>query len=69
MTSLKPTLLRAKQAAEYLSISRSLFYELVQEGLIPKGTQIRKRCVVWRVADLNQHPEKFIAKNEVSNAS
>jgi len=53
MTSIKPTLLRAKQAADYLSISKSLFYELVAEGLLPMGLPIRKRCVVWRVSDLD----------------
>jgi len=54
MTSLEPKLLRAQQAAAYLSISKSLFYELISEGYLPKGISIRKRCVVWRVDDLNE---------------
>jgi len=43
MTSLKPTLLRAKQAADYLSISKSQFYEWVAEGYIPKGNALKKK--------------------------
>jgi len=53
----KPKLMRAKQAAAYLSISKSLFYELVADGYLPKGNPLRKRCVVWRVDDLDHFVE------------
>ena len=60
MTSLKPKLLRAKQAAEYLSISKSQFYEWVAMGVLPKGKSLGKRCVVWRVDALDQFVDETI---------
>ena len=60
MTSLKPTLLRAKQAADYLSISKSQFYEWVGMGVLPKGTTLGKRCVVWHVDALDRFAAKAV---------
>ena len=67
MTSLLiPKLMRAKQAAEYLSISKSQFYEWVAEGYIPKGNALKKRCVLWHVDDLNKFATD-VAKEEVKD--
>ena len=66
MASLNPKLLRAKEASNYLSISKSFFYELVAEGYLPKGNALRKRCVLWHVDDLNQFASN-VASQEVGN--
>ena len=51
---ISPKILRAKQAADYLSISKSQFYEWVAMGVLPKGKSLGKRCVVWHVDTLDQ---------------
>ena len=62
MTSITPKLMRAKQACEYLSLKKSLFYQLVADGYLPKGTAIRKRYVVWSVEDLDAFAQKQLSK-------
>jgi len=62
MSSFTPKLMRAKQACDYLSLKRSLFYQLVADGYLPKGTAIRKRYVVWSVEDLDAFAQKHLGK-------
>ena len=58
MTSVTPKLMRAKQACEYLSMGRSLFYQMIADGYLPKGTPIRKHYVVWYTSDLDEFVSK-----------
>ena len=64
MTSVTPTLMRAKQACEYLSMGKSLFYQLIADGYLPKGTPVRKHYVVWSTSDLEKFAETYLC-NEV----
>lgn len=59
MTPLKPTLLCVKQAAGYLSISKSRLNEWFGIGVLPKGMNLGKRCVAWHADAL----DKFAAKS------
>jgi len=63
MTSVTPTLMRAKQACEYLSMGKSLFYQLIADGYLPKGTPIRKHYVVWYTSDLDEFVSKHLKNN------
>ena len=63
MTSVTPTLMRAKQACEYLSMGKSLFYQLIADGYMPKGTPIRKHYVVWSTSDLDEFVNKHLKDN------
>jgi len=63
MTSVTPTLMRAKQACESLSMGKSLFYQLIADGYLPKGTPIRKHYVVWYTSDLDEFVSKHLKNN------
>ena len=63
MTSVTPKLMRAKQACEYLSMGRSLFYQMIADGYLPKGTPIRKHYVVWYTRDLDEFVSKQLKNN------
>ena len=63
MTSVTPTLMRAKQACEYLSMGRSLFYQMIADGYLPKGIPIRKHYVVWYTSDLDEFVSKHLKNN------
>lgn len=50
-----PTILRAKQVCEYLSISKSYFYKLIANGHLPKGKRTPwGRSVMWFKEDLDR---------------
>jgi len=63
MTSVTPKLMRAKQACEYLSMGKSLFYQLIADGYLPNGTPIRKHYVVWSTSDLDEFVSKHLKNN------
>ena len=52
--------MRAAQAAQHLGIAKSTFWRWVYEGRVPRGTNITKRCTVWRREVL----DAFLAKHE-----
>ena len=59
MTSFTPKLLRAKNAASYLSISKSTFYSLVAKGDLPKGMALGKNLVLWHVDTLDKYADEL----------
>ncbi len=50
--------LRAKEAAQYLGISRFSFWRWVLLGLIPKGTRLSNCCTILPRAALLDFVEK-----------
>lgn len=48
-------ILRAKQAWNYLGISKAKFYRLIQEKKIKKGFPIAGRAVGWRLSDIDEY--------------
>jgi len=46
--------IRAKDAADYLSISLSHFHALVRQEKIPSGKLITGAVRVWKVSELNE---------------
>ena len=51
-------LVRAREGAQVLRVSRATVWRYVQLGLLPGGIRLTARCTVWRVADL----EAFVAR-------
>ena len=58
MTSIRPRLVRAPEAARMLGISRSTLYARVTKGNAPKPVQW-DGSTVWRVSDLERFVEKL----------
>jgi len=54
-----PKVMRAKQACEYLSISKSFFYKLIATGHLPKGKKVWGRSVIWYRDDLDAIAEQM----------
>lgn len=51
--------LRAKDGADYLSISKSHFHALVRDGVIPEGKLISGAIRVWKREMLEQAAKKM----------
>jgi len=51
--------LRAKDGANYLSISKSHFHALVRDGVLPQGKLISGAIRVWKRASLEEAAEKM----------
>ena len=51
-------LVRAREGASILRVSRATFWRYVGLGLLPRGVRLTARCTVWRKADL----ESFVAR-------
>ena len=51
--------LRAKDGANYLSISKSHFHALVKDGVLPQGKLISGAVRVWKRASLEEAAEKM----------
>ena len=51
-------LVRAREGAAILRISRATFWRYVGLGLLPRGVRLTARCTVWRKVDL----ENFVAR-------
>lgn len=50
--------MRAADAARFLGIAVSTFWRWVQEGKLPKGRRLSRRCTIWMRADI----ERFLAE-------
>src|SRR6185436_18620119 len=61
--SYPPRAMRAEHAAAYLSMSRSMFLQLVEEGTMPPPVRI-KGMVTWDRLDLDAAYENFRASSE-----
>lgn len=48
VTQVQPAVFRAKDAAAYLGMAESTFWEYVRKGKIGKGLRYSSRCTVWR---------------------
>ncbi|MBR3665212.1 MAG: hypothetical protein IKN64_11290 [Desulfovibrio sp.] len=56
--------LRAKSATEYLGLkSLTSFYNLIKQGLLPQGTIICQRGVIWRRSVLDKFLDDLGAKS------
>ena len=51
-------LVRAREGAAILRVSRATFWRYVKLGMLPRGIRLTPRCTVWRVADI----EAFVAR-------
>jgi len=51
--------IRAKDAAEYLSVSLSHFHTLVRQKKIPSGKLITGAVRVWKVSELDEAANKM----------
>lgn len=58
-----------RQAAEYLTISRSLFLQLVREGKLPAGLKISERAVSWHIDDLNAYIDRCREERQAAQRS
>lgn len=43
-------LVRAREGAAILRVSRATFWRYVKLGLLPRGIRLTPRCTVWRMA-------------------
>lgn len=50
--------MRAVDAANYLGIAVSTFWRWVQEGKLPKGKRLSRRCTIWMRADIERFLEE-----------
>ena len=48
-----PKLLKAKQVAEYVNVSKSQIYKLVQQGRLPKPIKLGERGSAWLVSEID----------------
>ena len=46
-------LLKAKQVAEYVNVSKSQIYKLVQQGRLPKPIKLGERGSAWLVSEID----------------
>ena len=51
--------LRAKDGADYLSISKSHFHALVKDGVLPQGKLISGAIRVWKREELEEAANKM----------
>ncbi len=52
---------RAKQAAGYLGISVSHFWNLVKDGKIGAGIKVTPRCTLWLRETLDAYLDSLVA--------
>ena len=50
--------MRAADAARFLGIAVSTFWRWVQEGKLPKGRRLSRRCTIWMRADSERFLEE-----------
>ena len=55
-------LMSAGNAALWLGISKSHFYNLVERGDLPQGLRVSTRCVRWKVADVKRFAEELAVR-------
>ena len=56
-------LVRAREGAAILRVSRATFWRYVKLGLLPRGIRLTARCTLWRVADIEAFVTRQAAKN------
>ena len=59
-------LVRAREGAQVLRISRATFWRYVKLGLLPRGIRLTARCTVWRMADLEAFVSRQAEQREVA---
>ncbi len=57
-----PHLVDAEKAAQFFDVSERLFHKLRKDPRFPKAIVLGKRCVRWRVADLESYVVDHIGK-------
>ena len=61
-------LLKAKQVAEYVNVSKSQIYKLVQQGRLPKPIKLGERGSAWLVSEIDAWLQsKVDARDEEAN--
>ena len=60
---IKPRLMRAKQAALYLSISETSLWRLVGKGEIPSPIKNGSRCSLFETAWLDAYADRLVSGN------
>ena len=61
-------LLKAKQVAEYVNVSKSQIYKLVQQGRLPKPIKLGERGSAWLVSEIDAWLQsKVDARDEGAN--
>lgn len=61
---IQPAVFRAKDAAAYLGMGTTSFYDLINRGKIRQGLFFSRRCRVWR----RQWLDDFLDKMEQEQA-
>ena len=56
-------LVRAREGAAILRVSRATFWRYVKLGLLPRGIRLTARCTVWRLSSLEDFVTRQAAKN------
>ena len=59
-------LVRAREGAAILRVSRATFWRYVKLGLLPRGIRLTPRCTVWRMADLDALVSRQAEQREVA---
>ena len=59
-------LVRAREGAAILRVSLSSYWRYVQQGLLPRGIRLTRRCTVWRMADLDAFVARQAEQREVA---
>lgn len=59
-------LVRAREGAAILRVSRATFWRYVKLGLLPRGIRLTARCTVWRMADLDAFVTRQAEQREVA---
>ena len=57
-------LVRAREGAAILRVSRATFWRYVKLGLLPRGIRLTARCTLWRMCDL----DAFVARQAEKNS-
>ena len=59
-------LVRAREGAAILRVSRATFWRYVKLCLLPRGIRLTPRCTVWRMADLDALVARQAEQREVA---
>ena len=59
-------LVRAREGAAILRVSRATFWRYVKLGLLPRGIRLTARCTLWRMCDLDAFVARQAEQREVA---
>jgi excisionase family DNA binding protein len=59
-----PKMIRPKQAAQYLGVSTTTFWQFVREGKIPQGVKYTPKLTAFKIEDLDQFIENASRINQ-----